>query len=355
MASLLNAVVTASEAMMVPLVEMNVVPDFIVRWGIRRMMADRQAKVDAMSAEEKAEATRAFAEELKTFPIAVATDEANDQHYEVPAALYDLCLGPYKKYSSHYYPKPESTFEESETAMLELYAERSQLEDGMRLLDLGCGWGSVSLFMAEKFPNCQIVGLSNSNSQREYIMGQAAERGLNNVQILTGNINDFEMPNKLQGFDRVISIEMFEHMKNYEKLLGKVSRWLKPGGKLFVHIFTHKEVPYHFEDGWLADNFFTGGTMPSDELLMHFQDSLHMEDHWVMDGTHYYRTANDWLENLDRNRDKLWPVLTSTYGAGNEQKWYVNWRLFFLATAELFGYDNGKHWVVSHYRFVKHA
>lgn len=337
-----------------PLIHYGIIPDFLIRFGMRREMAAQKLHLEVGGLEEQANVQREFIAQLKTMPIAINQPEANDQHYEVPTEFYQACLGPFFKYSSGYWPNKNTTFEESEVAMLEMYCQRAGLEDGMKIMDLGCGWGSVTLFVAQKYPKATVVSLSNSSTQREYIMSTAKARGLSNITVFTGDINEWDHgPEHKGSFDRVISIEMFEHMKNYQKLLGKVSTWLQSGGKLFIHIFTHKAAPYHFDKGWMAQTFFTGGTMPSDSLLIYFQDDLKIEGHWRVPGTHYQKTSEAWLKNLDDNKKKLWPVLTKTYGAGNEMKWFVNWRLFYLACAELFGYADGSEWIVSHYLFVK--
>lgn len=342
------------ERIAVPLVERGLIPDALIRFGMRQEMAAQAAYLAEGGLENQAKVTSAFVAQLKTMPIAINQPDANKQHYEVPTELYLSCLGPWLKYSSGLWPSPDCDFAMSEEAMLELYCERAQLKDGMKIFDLGCGWGSVTLYLASKYRNATIVSLSNSSTQRAWILEKASERGLRNITVYTGDINEWDVPLEHFGtLDRVVSIEMFEHMKNYKRLLHKVATWLRPGGKLFVHIFTHKACPYHFETGWMAENFFTGGTMPSDALLLYFQDDLQIDNHWRVSGTHYQKTSEAWLKNLDANRAKLMPILRETYGAGNELKWFMNWRLFYLACAELFGFNQGNEWIVSHYRFCK--
>lgn len=316
---------------LLPLVYSGLVPDPLIRLGIRLRLADHLCLLRGESAEADLSAKMAIVKRLKDSPIAVATDQANDQHYEVPAAFYDLSLGPRKKYSSGLWPQPTTTFEESELAMLDLYCERAGIIDGMAVVDLGCGWGSMTLHLAERYPNCKITGISNSHSQREYILRTAKERGYNveNIKIVTCNVSDDKGAlDVVKSNDRVISIEMFEHMKNYTQLLKKVHGFLKPTGKLFVHIFTHKDYAYNFEDGWLAENFFTGGTMPSDDLLLYFSEHLSCTNHWRVSGTNYEKTSNAWLDTMDANwkNGSLSPVLAEAYGKGKEREWYVNWR-----------------------------
>lgn len=341
------------------LLETHLVPDTIVRMGIRRLLKqklnDEAQLVNKAFNGDYTERTRVFADELRQMPIAICTEDANEQHYEVPAEFYEYVLGPYKKYSSGFWQHPNDTLETAEKAMLDLYCERAQLVDGQTILDCGCGWGSVSLYLAKKYPNSQITGLSNSHSQRQWIMNQAKQRGLTNLTIVTGNIVDYEFEESR--FHRVISIEMFEHMKNYERLLAKLSRWMTDNAKLFIHIFTHKDVPYHYEDNngtdWLARYFFTGGTMPSHHLMRAFNNHLHVVEDWTVNGTHYEKTANAWLNQLDAHRPEVMPILEATYGQDDAMKWLAYWRIFFMACAELWGYNNGTEWQVSHYLFEK--
>jgi cyclopropane-fatty-acyl-phospholipid synthase len=342
----------------IPLIYTGLVPDYLIRLGIRIRCRDHLQILKQEGAEADHATKMGIVSELKSMPIAIKTDEANEQHYEVPAAFYDYSLGPCKKYSSGIWPTAKTTFEESEIAMLDLYCERAQLEDGMHIVDLGCGWGSLTLHLAAKYRNAKITSISNSHSQREYILRTAKERGLNveNITIVTCNVSDDKGAlDVVKDNDRVMSIEMFEHMKNYSILLSKVNGFLKPEGKMFIHIFTHKHFAYHFADGWMADNFFTGGTMPSDDLLLYFGEHFSCLDHWRVNGSNYEKTSNAWLETMDKNwrNGNLKPVLEEAYGKGKGKEWYVNWRLFFLACAELFGYDNGEEWILSHYLFQK--
>jgi len=343
--------------------EKNQLPDALTRIGIRQLLQSRL--VDEKQADNFAQQQRLmdFVEELKASPIAINTADANEQHYEVPAAFYDLVLGNFSKYSSALYPpntpvsKASELLDEAEQAMLKLYAERAGVTAGkpLRILDMGCGWGSVSLWFAEHFPEATVRGISNSNSQREWIMAEAKKRGLGNLKIYTGNIVEWSPPEEEEPFDVVISIEMLEHMKNYEKLFKKVASWIKPGGVFFTHIFTHRLYAYHYETNneadWMTKYFFSGGTMPSHDLLFYFQQAMQLEKHWHVNGAHYGLTSEAWLQNMDKHEAELLPILGDIYGKGEELRWFSRWRGFFLACAECFFWDGGNEWFVSHYRF----
>lgn len=322
--------------------------------GIRNLLKQRLTEENKGSQEAKQLHLNAYIEKLKASPIAINTSDANEQHYEVPTEFYKYVLGKRMKYSGGYWPSGADTLDASEEAMLKLSCERAQLKNGQSVLDLGCGWGSVSLYVAEKFPNCKITGVSNSKTQKEYIDSVAKEKGFKNLTIITQDMNDFQIKEK---FDRIISVEMLEHMKNYQKLFEKLSGFLKPEGLFFIHIFTHKEFAYPFEvrdeTDWMAKYFFTGGMMPSHNLFLYFQDNLTIRNHWVVNGVHYGKTSEAWLENMDKNKTQILPILEKAYGKENVTKWWSYWRIFFLSCAELFSYRNGEEWLVSHYLFQK--
>jgi cyclopropane-fatty-acyl-phospholipid synthase len=321
-------------------------PDVVIRAAIQRLCSRTATRLALGNAESDA----AFANEMAARAIAEHTDAANSQHYEVPAAFFGHVLGPNRKYSSCFYREPASTLQEAEEESLRQTVEHADLADGQSILELGCGWGSLSLWMARQFPNARVVAVSNSNSQREYIEGQASARGLTNLQVITADMNVFDPGGK---FDRIVSVEMFEHMMNWRELMMRVKSWLKPDGRFFMHIFTHRAGAYLFDrtDGedWIAQHFFTGGVMPSHHLIRQYADLFEVEKEWRWSGTHYQRTALDWLANFDAHRDEIDAVLRPVYG-NDTGLWMRRWRWFFLATAGLFGYADGSEWGVSHYR-----
>jgi cyclopropane-fatty-acyl-phospholipid synthase len=336
------------------ILEANVVPDPLIRLGIRHLLSETLKEQCAGNVEDRQARLQAHIDGLRQSPIAIQTSAANEQHYEVPTRFYQYVLGRRLKYSSGYWPVGVEALDKAEETMLDLTCKRAELANGQRILELGCGWGSLSLWMAEHYPRAQITVVSNSRTQKEYIDGEAARRGFQNLTVMTADMNVFEAPGT---FDRVVSVEMFEHMKNYQLLMGKVARWLAPGGKLFVHIFTHREVAYHYEDkgpgDWMTRYFFAGGQMPSHDTLLHFQDDLLLETRWAVSGTHYQKTAEAWLANMDAHQAEILPLFAETYGEANKKRWWIYWRVFFMACAELWGYRGGEEWIVSHYLFHK--
>lgn len=336
------------------LAERGLLPDALLRLGIRRMCAERlrEERAGGLSAQTQRQAR--LIEMLGHSPLAIETAAANAQHYELPPAFFAHCLGPCLKYSCCLYPRGDETLAEAELAMLALYGERAELADGMDILELGCGWGSLTLWMAERYPNTRITAVSNSHGQRRHIEAQCRERGLSNVQVLTRDVNTLTLDPAR--FDRCVSVEMFEHVRNYPLLMQRIAGWLRPGGKLFVHIFAHRALAYPFEtagaDNWMGRHFFTGGLMPAADTLLHFQQALAIEKRWLVDGTHYQKTANHWLQRQDSQRDTVMAVLREAYGE-HAGLWFQRWRMFWMACAELFGYAGGQEWLVAHYRFVR--
>lgn len=339
--------------------EKGLFPDCAIRHGIRHLSEKRMEEISAADCERGIRIETDFIASMNQSPIALVPELANAQHYEVPAEFFQLCLGKHRKYSSCFWLPETRTLDEAEANALRLSCEHADLANGQQVLELGCGWGSLTLWMAEHYPQSSITAVSNSNSQREYIEATAKARGLNNIRVITCDMNRFNPADHgiAHQFDRVVSVEMFEHMRNHCLLYQKVHDWLQPGGKFFMHIFVHRSTPYAFEvqgeDDWMSQFFFSGGMMPSDDLPLHFQEHLKLKQRWRWDGTHYEKTANAWLQNMDQHKDTITPILQRTYGIDNTEQWRNRWRIFYMACAELFGYRNGQEWWVTHYQFER--
>lgn len=336
--------------------EQGLVPDRAIRAGIRRLLGLRLDEIHAGDTQQAQSDLNDFVADMRKADIAPLTKLANEQHYEVPAAFFNEVLGRHRKYSSCYWPAGVRCLDEAEAEALRLTCERAGIDNGMTVLDLGCGWGSLSLWIAEHYPACRITSVSNSHSQREYILTEARNRGLANITVLTQDMNEFEAP---ATYDRVVSVEMFEHMRNYEVLFERIDRWLNPGGRFFMHIFCHRMCAYAFEDSgpgdWMSRHFFSGGIMPSADLPLFFQHNLVLSQRWVWDGRHYEKTANAWLANMDARKNNILPVLREVYGNEQAGQWFQRWRMFFMACAELFAYSEGQEWFVGHYLFSRGA
>jgi cyclopropane-fatty-acyl-phospholipid synthase len=336
-------------------VDHGLVPDAVVRAGIRRLCESRLASIAADDCERAAEATAAFAQAMDGAPVALVPGLANEQHYEVPADFFAIALGPHRKYSSAWWPEEAGDLGQAESAALSLTCARADLRDGQTILELGCGWGSLTLWMASHFPQSVITAVSNSHSQREWIEAEAARRELANVRVITADMNSFDPGGR---FDRIVSVEMFEHMRNWRELFARLHGWLADDGRFFMHVFCHRSVPYAFEDqgpsDWMSRHFFSGGMMPSDGLPLLYQDRLMLRGQWRWSGRHYERTANAWLANVDARRAEALAVLASVYGEADAALWLQRWRVFFMACAELFGHRGGQEWWVSHYLFSRH-
>ncbi|KAG8623305.1 hypothetical protein KVT40_008281 [Elsinoe batatas] len=361
------------------LLDNGVLPFPVIRQGIRAQLRSRITQIASTSLSAAYASKMHYIDLLRTRPIAIETPKANEQHYEVGTGVLAACLGKRMKYSCCLYYDEQGKEVEgiigagvlggvlgegsgaierrlgvAEEAMMGLYVEKAGIEDGMRIFDMGCGWGSLSLYLAERFSKAKITAFSNSRTQKIYINGKAKERGLNNLEVVTGDVSTWEVPADRQGtYDRVFSVEMFEHMKNYAKLLRKVSDLLKPKGKAFVHIFAHKDTPYDFESGWMTEHFFTGGTMPSLDLLTYFQEDLNLRRQWYVNGKNYARTCEDWLAKMNANKTEIWPHLEETYGKDKARMWFYRWQVFYAACAELFAYGGGEVWGVGLYLFEK--
>ena len=339
------------------LAERGMLPDSLIRFGIRNLDHQRLA----LEKKRGPNHLTAFVEELKKSPLALEVAKANEQHYELPPPFFQKVLGTHLKYSSGYFPRGDESLNDGEAKALELSCEHARLENGLDILELGCGWGSLSLWMAERYPKARILAVSNSKPQREFIEAACGTRGISNLKIVTCDINTFNpfahAPEFLaRGFDRVVSVEMFEHLRNYELLFKKIASWLHSSGLLFAHVFCHRKYPYLFEttadDDWMGRYFFTAGMMPSEDLLPQFQNDLKLEEQWWWNGRHYGRTSELWLRNQDRHYKELLPLFEENYGE-DARLWFQRWRIFFMACAELFYYHRGEQWGVAHYRFSK--
>ena len=327
-------------------------PDWLLRRVIRSRVKGLVKRFDRLSEQEQAEREAAVVAGFESGPITVNADDANRQHYDLPPAFFEAVLGPRLKYSCCYWPEGVTSLAQAEEAMLELTAERAGLGDGQDILDLGCGWGSLALWAAERYPRSRVVAMSNSNIQRSFIEKLRAQRGLDNLDVVTAEVGGFE---PREHFDRVVSVEMFEHVRNHRALLDQVAGWLKPEGRLFVHVFCHRRHLYAFEPagdgGWMAGHFFSGGVMPSWDHLTRYQDSLSLVNRWEVDGRHYCRTLRAWLDNLDRGRGRVMPLLEATYGHERAGLWFAYWRVFFITCEETFALDSGRAYFVGHYLF----
>lgn len=329
--------------------EHGILPDALIRMGIRRLLSSRLADLEDPDCEQQLERQRRFVDHLRRSPVAEAVDVANEQHYELPPKFFEQVLGPHLKYSACWWPEGVEDLASAEEATLALTCQRAGLVDGMDILELGCGWGSLSLWMAQKLRRSRITAVSNSSLQRDFIMSRARQRGLDNLEVITADMNSFD-PGDV--FDRIVSLEMFEHMQNWHELFRRVSGWLKPEGRLFMHVFCHRQFAYPFvvegASDWMARYFFTGGLMPSDDLPYRCHHDLAVLDHWRLDGRHYQRTLEAWLDRMDHSRGRIMPTLREAYG-DDATLWWQRWRMFFMACSELFGYRQGQEWFVSHY------
>jgi cyclopropane-fatty-acyl-phospholipid synthase len=344
----------SATAQVVNWIEQGFLPDAIVRAGIRRLLDRRLQEIAADDCERSAEAAERFIASMDRAPIAPLSYKANQQHYELPTEFFQSVLGRHLKYSCGYWRDETRNLDQAEWTALLRTADNAGIEDGHDILELGSGWGSLSLWLANHYRNARITAVSNSHSQRGYVAAEAKRRGLGNLTVVVADMNEFDPGAQ---FDRIVSVEMFEHMRNYRALYARIHDWLRPGGRFFKHIFVHRTVPYEFADrgpgDWMSRHFFSGGMMPSLDLPLRFQEQLRFVRRWQWSGTHYQKTANAWLQRLDANRDALLPLFERTYGAAGAEQWLQRWRIFFMACAELFGYRDGEEWQVAHYLFER--
>jgi cyclopropane-fatty-acyl-phospholipid synthase len=332
--------------------ESGLVPDPVIRFGIRRLVEGRRRQTDPHDATQKVVAMDSFVRRMNESPVALVPEIANEQHYELPPEFFSAVLGKYRKYSCCYWGDGVETLDEAERQALEITCNRARIADGMKILDLGCGWGSLSLWIAENYPHCSVTAVSNSAPQKEFIEATAYALELKNLRVITADMNEFDIDEE---FDRAVSIEMFEHMRNYRALFGRISRWLKDDGYFFMHIFCHRGAAYEYVDAgpadWMSRHFFTGGIMPSDDLPLRFQDDLVIADLWRWGGHHYRRTAEAWLDNMDNREAEIMSIFDMVYGPRDSRRWWMRWRMFFLAVSEMFGYRDGTQWRVGHFLF----
>ena len=330
--------------------ETGLMPDSVIRAGIRRLLGRKLKEIHATDVEKAAIIKNRFVQMMGESPIALVPHLANEQHYEVPAAFYSEVLGRNRKYSCCYWPNGVDDLDAAEDAALQVTAERAGIKDGMKVLDLGCGWGSLSLWIAEHFPKASVTSVSNSRSQRDYIVQAAESRGIENIEVHVCDMNDFGAPGT---YDRIVSVEMFEHMRNYPELFRRIGNWLEPDGRFFMHIFCHRTTPYEYIDrgpsDWMSRHFFSGGIMPSADLPMRIGGDLSVERHWQWNGDHYARTLRAWLDKMDARKGAVMSILEDTYGKDQADRWRMRWRIFFMACEELFAYNGGCEWYVSHY------
>lgn len=336
------------------LITKGILPDPIIRFGIKKLLKNRIDEISSKDVEKKDQDRLRLIHELQTGPIAIQTDLANDQHYQLPPDFFKLALGPNLKYSCAYFDQKTQHLGEAEMAMLEITCQRAELIDGQDILELGCGWGSLTLYMAKKFPNSKIKAISNAANQRQYIEAEVKKHNLNNVEVITQNVINFETADR---FDRVVSVEMFEHMRNHQILINRIATWLKENGKLFIHIFVHRDVTYKFEvkdeTDWMSKYFFSGGIMPSEHYLYYLKLDLSLTKHWRVSGTHYAKTSRAWLKNMDAQIDEVKKIFSKHYGKENAERWINYWRVFFMSCEELWNYNDGTEWFVSHYLLEK--
>lgn len=337
------------------LLKKDIIPDPLIRFGVRQLTKRRIENVKNMDVAEKEDFLMDFIQERSKGPIAINTEDANEQHYEMPSEFFDLVLGEHKKYSCAYWEEGDS-LDQAEERMLELVCKRAGVEDGQRILDLGCGWGALSIHLASHFPNSLVTAMSNSSNQRIYIEEIIKRKGIKNLEVITCDINDLVLTEK---FDRILSIEMFEHMRNYQALFGKLAEFLNERGKLFVHVFCHCQLPFTYEvkssSDWMAKYFFTGGTMPSRDMFHFFNQDMRISKQWAINGNHYQKTLEAWLKKMDRQRNLIMPILSDREGPEESVKWWSYWRIFFMACAEFFAINEGKEYFVAHYLFEKNS